>query len=89
MNNHSGKASEFARYKSNRERMEYNAEEIGNQMSYKKEDMWKQVCEAWYSVVLDVVEELYSSMPRKNADLIKAKEGATKHWIYNLGVHVC
>ena len=26
MNNHSGKASEFARYKSNRERLEYNAE---------------------------------------------------------------
>ena len=43
--------------------------EIGHQMPCKIGDMWKEVCEAWYSVVLNVLEELYSSMPRRIVDL--------------------
>ena len=54
--------------------IEYN-DEIGNQMLCKKEKMWKQVCEAWYSVALNVLKELYNAMPI--ADLIKAKGDAT------------
>ena len=53
--------------------------EVGNQMPCIKEDMWKRVCEAWYSVALNVLEELYNSMPRGIADLIKAKGGAMKY----------
>ena len=30
----------------------------------------------WYSEAPNVLEELYNSMPREIADLIKAKEGA-------------
>ena len=37
--------------------IEYNYE-IGNQMPSKKEEMWKRVCEVWYSVALNVLEEL-------------------------------
>ena len=46
--------------------------EIGNQMC-KKEDMWKQVYEVWYSVSPNVLEELYNLMSRENADINKAK----------------
>ena len=53
--------------------------EIGNQMPCKNGDMWEQECEAWYSVVPNVLEELNNSMPKRIADLIKAKECATKH----------
>ena len=35
--------------------------------------MWKQVCEAWYSVATNVLETLYNSMPRRIADIIKQK----------------
>ena len=52
--------------------------EIGNQMHVKKEDMWKRVCEVWYSVTPNVLEELFNSMQRKIAALIKP-----------IGVHVC
>ena len=52
--------------------------EIGNQMLCKFEDMWKRVCEAWYSVASNILEELYNSMPRRSADLIK-KGDATKY----------
>ena len=52
--------------------------EIGGQMLCKKEEMWRQVCEAWYSVALNFTEELYNSMPRRIAGLIKAKRDATK-----------
>ena len=45
--------------------------EIGNQMPCKKGV--KGVCEAWYSVPPNVIEELYKSMPRRNVDLMKAK----------------
>ena len=53
--------------------------EIGNQMSCKIEEMWKRVCEVWYSVALNVMEELYNSMPRRIAGLIKAKGDETKY----------
>ena len=52
---------------------------IGNQMLCKIEELWKQVCEAWYSVELNVLEELYISMPRRIADLIEANEDVTKN----------
>ena len=39
--------------------------------------MTKAVCEAWYSVTPNVLEELNNSMPRRITDLIKAK-GDTK-----------
>ena len=53
--------------------------EIGNQMLCIKEEIWKLVCEAWYRVAPNVQEELYNSMPRRIAALIKAKTGATKY----------
>ena len=69
---------ELARHKYHGERLEHN-EEIGNQMPCKKEKMWKRVCEAWYSVAPNVLEELNNSMPRRITDLIKAK-GDTKKY---------
>ena len=51
----------------------------GNQMPCKIEKMWKRVCEAWYSVELNVLEELYISMPRRIADLIEANGDVTKY----------
>ena len=53
--------------------------EIGNQMLCKKKYMWKRVYEAWYSVAQNILEELYSSMPRRIADLNKENGGATKY----------
>ena len=44
-----------------------------------KEEIWKRVCEAWYNVVPNVLEELSYSMPRRIADLIKAKGGTMKY----------
>ena len=52
--------------------------EISNQMSCKRRYV-KRVCKAWYSVVPNVLEEFYNSMPRKIEDLIKAEEGAIKY----------
>ena len=49
--------------------IEYNVE-IGNQMLCKKK-MWKRVYKAWFSVALNVQEELYNAMTRQIADLIK------------------
>ena len=43
-------------------------------MPFKKEEMWKQVCEAWYSVAPNVLEELYNSMPRRIANSLKQRE---------------
>ena len=43
--------------------------EIGNQMPCKIVEMWKRVCEAWYSVALNVFKELYNSLPRRITDL--------------------
>ena len=37
----------------------------------------KRVCEAWFSVALNVQEELYNTKLRQIADLIKAKGDAT------------
>ena len=39
--------------------------------------MASTVCEAWYSVWPNVLEELNNSIPSRNEDLIKAKGGAT------------
>ena len=61
----------LARHEYHRERLEYN-EEIGNQMACKTEEIWKPVCEAWYSVALNVLEELNNSMPKRIKDLIQA-----------------
>ena len=36
--------------------------------------MWKRVCEAWYSVAQNVLEELYNSMARRIVDLLKQRE---------------
>ena len=63
--------------------------EIGNRMRCKIEEMVKRVCEAWYSVALNVLEELYSSMPRNIADLIEANKDATKYWLYDVGEQCC
>ena len=41
--------------------------------------MLERVCDSWYGVAPNVLEELYYSMPRKIADLIKALGGATKY----------
>ena len=48
--------------------------DIGNQLTCLKEEMWKRVCEAWYSVAPNVLEELNNSIPRRIADLIKQME---------------
>ena len=48
--------------------------EIGNQMPCLKEEIWKQICEAWYSVAPTIMEELYNSMPRRNAYPFKQSE---------------
>ena len=43
--------------------------EIGNQIPCKIVEMSKRVCEAWYSVALIILEDLYNSMRRRIADL--------------------
>ena len=58
-------------------------------MPCKKEDMWKRVCDAWKSVTPNVLEELYNSMPRRIADLIKAKESAAKYLLCDVSEQVC
>ena len=47
---------------------------IGNQIPCKREEMWDQVCDAWYSVALNVLEKPYNSMPRRITDFIKQRE---------------
>ena len=70
---------ELARHEYYRGRLEYN-EEIGNKMPCKKEEMRKPVCEAWYSVAPNVLEELNNAMRmRIITDIIKAK-GDTKKY---------
>ena len=54
----------------------------------KKEKMWKRVCEAWYSVALSVLEEPHNAMPRRIADLIKAKGDATIYRLYDVAYTV-
>ena len=66
-------ARDLARHEYNRERLEYN-EEIGNQMSSKKEEMWKPVYEASYSVSPKVLEELNNSWQRELQFLLKQME---------------
>ena len=48
--------------------------EIGNQLLCLKEEMWKRVCEACYSVTPNVLEELNNSMPWRIAAVIKQGE---------------
>ena len=43
---------------------------IGNQMLCLKGEIGKRVCDAGYSVALNVMEELNNSMPRRIADFI-------------------
>ena len=78
----------LARHEYHRGRLEYNAE-IGNQMPRKKEEMWKLVCEVWYSVAPNVLEELNNSMPRRITDLIKTKIDTKKYLLYDVGVQCC
>ena len=52
---------------------------IGNQIPIKREVMWDRVCDAWHSVAPKVLEEIYNSMPRRIADLYKAKGEATNY----------
>ena len=35
-----------------------------------QEEMWKRVCEAWYSVAPNVLEELDNSMPKRTGMLL-------------------
>ena len=53
--------------------------DIGYQMLCKKEEMCNPVCEAWYRVATNILEELYNSMTRRIAHIIKEKGGATKY----------
>ena len=57
-------------------------------MPCNKEKMWKRVCEAWYSVALNVLEEPYNAIPSRTGDLIKAKREATIHRLYDLAYNV-
>ena len=71
--------SKLARHEHHRERLEYNEEEIGNQMPCRKEEMWKLVWESWYSVAPNVLEEPYNLMPMRITDIMKAKEDTKKY----------
>ena len=62
-------------------------EENGNQISSKKEEMLKGVCEAWYCVASNVMDELYNAMLRRTAYLINAKGDLTIYWLYDVGLH--
>ena len=67
-------ARKIARNEFHSKLLKYDEENIGNQLPCLKEEMWKQVCEAWYSVALNVLEELNNSMSRRIVDLIKQME---------------
>ena len=69
---------EWAKHECHREWLEYN-EEIGSQMPCRKEEMCKPVCEAWYRVAPNILEELNNSMPRITTDLIKANGDSKKY----------
>ena len=81
-------ARELARHEYNRERLEYN-EEIGNQMSSKKEEMWKPVYEASYSFEPKVLEELNNSMAKRITVLIKANGDTRKYRLDYVGLQCC
>ena len=74
-------AREFARHESHRQRLEYNKKILVTECHIKIRDV-----EASMSVARNVLKEFYNSMPRKSADLIKAKGGATKYCHYDVGV---
>ena len=72
-------ASEFASMNPTENVCNIMKKEIGNLMMLcKKKDMSKQVCEAWYSVAPNILEELYNSLPMRIEDLNKENGGATK-----------
>ena len=77
-------AREYARHESHIKLLDNNQKEIGNQMQWKKEEMCKRVCEALNNLI-----ELYNSMLGRISDLIKAKGGATKYRLYDVGVQCC
>ena len=56
-----------------------------------KEEMSKRVCEAWYSVAPNAVEELYNSKTRKIANriILVTKGMCNEYWLYDVGIHVC
>ena len=54
-------------------------EVIGNPIPCKREVMLDRVCDAWYSVAPNVLEELYNSLPRRITDLYKVKGEATNY----------
>ena len=57
---HSGITREFAGHEFHRNVWNIMKKEIGSQMPCKIQKMWKRVCEDWYSVALNVLEELYN-----------------------------
>ena len=61
------------RDKNTRERLEYN-EEIGNQMPCRREEIWKPVCEEWYSVAPNVLENLTIQCQEELQILLKQRE---------------
>ena len=64
--------------------------DIDNQLPCLKEEMWKRVCDAWYSVAPNILEKLNNSMPRTIADFIKQMEmQRILTLIYDVGVQVC
>ena len=57
-------------------------------MPCKEEEMWKKVCESWYSVAPSIIKGLSIPMPSRIADLIKAKGDPKKYRLYDAGVYV-
>ena len=82
-------AREFTRHESHREYLEYNEKKRSVTKCYVKRICLEATLRAWYSIAPNVLEELYNSMPMRIADLIKAKKGATKYWLYDACVKIC
>ena len=53
--------------------IEYN-DETGNQIPCKEEKMWRRVCEAWYSVALNVLRNLTMQCQGELHILLKQRE---------------
>ena len=54
-----------------------------------KKEMWKPVCEAWYSEAPNVLEEIDNLMTRRITDLIIAKGDTKKYRLYDVGIQYC
>ena len=48
--------------------------EISNQIPCLKEEMWKRVCEVWYSVASNALENFTNQCQGEFADLFKQRE---------------